>query len=502
VRCGASVCVTCGYSKCPPVCIIINNEGALKKRKISRTMAARLAPAALHLTGSDLLPIHAGFLGCYKLERGRVVNGRPAYKHIESGVRWIAFDGFGWMAQKESSLGEERGFLQLGDGCASPDVSDVTWYQRDGNGGWPEVPGLRCVAMTEAEAEAESQRQVEARMAAAPAALRLTGADLLPGVASFLGCYKLERGRVVNGRPAYKHIESGVRWIAFDGYSWMAQKESSLGEERGVLQLDDGCASPDVSDVTWKQRDGNGGWPVVPGLRCTAMTEAEAVLQRRIAKLPAWAREHINTLSSNAAAAERERQRARQETRRATEAVEAAVADKVAVAAAVAAKERELKKARCEEDALGELSVAELEQLQRDFLHSQQAAQQRLNAALVERLRAEASTAQERLRAQAAEEHEETRTQLKRARGEPHALLGMPLEQLEALRQDTVVSQRRIDEQVEQRREEERTCPICLTARKNLAFQCGHLVCTECAASLERCPTCRQAIVTRVELFG
>ena len=78
----------------------------------------------------------------------------------------------------------------------------------------------------------------------------------------------------------------------------------------------------------------------------------------------------------------------------------------------------------------------------------------------------------------------------------------MPLEQLEALRQDTVVSQRRIDEQVEQRREEERTCPICLTARKNLAFQCGHLVCTECAASLERCPTCRQAIVTRVELFG
>ena len=33
VRCGVSVCVSCGYSKCPSVCIIINNEGALKRKK-------------------------------------------------------------------------------------------------------------------------------------------------------------------------------------------------------------------------------------------------------------------------------------------------------------------------------------------------------------------------------------------------------------------------------------------------------------------------------------
>eukprot|EP00897_Mesotaenium_endlicherianum_P008550 jgi/Mesen1/7723/ME000407S06940 len=49
--------------------------------------------------------------------------------------------------------------------------------------------------------------------------------------------------------------------------------------------------------------------------------------------------------------------------------------------------------------------------------------------------------------------------------------------------------------------ESEYLCPICLTNRKNMAFQCGHQTCHECGATLRDCPICRAPIATRIKLY-
>ena len=51
--------------------------------------------------------------------------------------------------------------------------------------------------------------------------------------------------------------------------------------------------------------------------------------------------------------------------------------------------------------------------------------------------------------------------------------------------------------------ESKRACPVCLVHPKNTAFQCGHALCSDCAARPEvtACPTCRAKIVMRLELF-
>lgn len=52
------------------------------------------------------------------------------------------------------------------------------------------------------------------------------------------------------------------------------------------------------------------------------------------------------------------------------------------------------------------------------------------------------------------------------------------------------------------RQAEERCCPVCMDRRKDLAFGCGHLVCHECSAALDRCPVCRQPVASRIRLYG
>ncbi|XP_030518656.2 E3 ubiquitin-protein ligase RGLG2-like [Rhodamnia argentea] len=44
-------------------------------------------------------------------------------------------------------------------------------------------------------------------------------------------------------------------------------------------------------------------------------------------------------------------------------------------------------------------------------------------------------------------------------------------------------------------------CPICLTNRKDMAFNCGHQTCCECGQDLESCPICRCFIETRIKLY-
>ncbi|KAF8030418.1 hypothetical protein BT93_E2759 [Corymbia citriodora subsp. variegata] len=48
---------------------------------------------------------------------------------------------------------------------------------------------------------------------------------------------------------------------------------------------------------------------------------------------------------------------------------------------------------------------------------------------------------------------------------------------------------------------ENHDCPICLTNRKDMAFNCGHQTCCECGQYLDSCPICRCFIEARIKLY-
>ncbi|XP_011929643.1 PREDICTED: baculoviral IAP repeat-containing protein 7 isoform X3 [Cercocebus atys] len=60
---------------------------------------------------------------------------------------------------------------------------------------------------------------------------------------------------------------------------------------------------------------------------------------------------------------------------------------------------------------------------------------------------------------------------------------------------------RDVEEQL-RRLQEERTCKVCLDRAVSIVFvPCGHLVCAECAPSLQLCPICRAPVRSRVRTF-
>lgn len=124
-----------------------------------------------------------------------------------------------------------------------------------------------------------------------PAALRFAYAGARPDesavlhglAAAYEGLFRLDT-RLVNGRPAYRHVLKGDKWIAFNGSAWMAQQESALGSDTGVLLLKDAtCPTPDASRAVWRVTP---GWKPDPELRCVGMSEEEAA--RYEAEMNPW----------------------------------------------------------------------------------------------------------------------------------------------------------------------------------------------------------------------
>mmetsp|Transcript_42531 Transcript_42531/g.70723 ORF Transcript_42531/g.70723 Transcript_42531/m.70723 type:complete len:995 (+) Transcript_42531:123-3107(+) len=217
-------------------------------------------PIAIRLEcNSGISGTAANFLGLYKLVMDKRVNGRPCYRHAQSAGRWIAYNGDNaWNAQSEASLGQKRGWLQLLDsGAATPDMSKITWDSADGNGKWSKRPGLKCYAVDSTELPP-------------PKAIILGGEPVTGTAANYLGLFRLEEGKLINGRPCYRHVERPTQFIAYNGTSaWNAQSEQSLGQSRGWMQLlDTSCHTPDVSLLSWETADGQGKWDRKPNLKC------------------------------------------------------------------------------------------------------------------------------------------------------------------------------------------------------------------------------------------
>ena len=170
---------------------------------------------------------------------------------------------------------EQKGEISLavGDLILVREQCDDGWWEGSIGARHGIFPGAFCKLMPEWELE---------EVRPPPAALRFgyDGAKhhehaTLHGLAAkYEGLFRLAPDREVNGRPAWRHVDQPKQWIAFNGSGWMAQNESALGTETGVMLLrDGGCADPSLSDKSWKVTP---GWKVERGLRCIAMTADEA----------------------------------------------------------------------------------------------------------------------------------------------------------------------------------------------------------------------------------
>lgn len=58
-----------------------------------------------------------------------------------------------------------------------------------------------------------------------------------------------------------------------------------------------------------------------------------------------------------------------------------------------------------------------------------------------------------------------------------------------------------LDDALERLRVAEGTCPVCLDAARDMAFLCGHRVCSSCGADLATCPLCRRPVTHRIHLW-
>ncbi|XP_057559931.1 baculoviral IAP repeat-containing protein 7 isoform X2 [Hippopotamus amphibius kiboko] len=89
--------------------------------------------------------------------------------------------------------------------------------------------------------------------------------------------------------------------------------------------------------------------------------------------------------------------------------------------------------------------------------------------------------------------------------GEPapvHPGLELPTPSREAQGEGAREAGARDAEEQLRRLQEERTCRVCLDRAVAVVFvPCGHLVCTDCAPSLQLCPICRAPIHSRVRAF-
>jgi hypothetical protein len=271
----------------------------------------------LKLEGGSLEGAAAEYMGGYRLDRSKLVNGRPAYQHVADGSHWLAFDGAIWRGQPEASLGQKRGFLQLQDAAAAtPDASAATWlaeqsvqvhqhehilklYRRDrgytcnvcrssfsaghsyccSNCNFDAYRDdyIACIACASQYSQyfdlaAQPQLKCTPCTPPPPPGLKLEGGSLEGAAAEYMGGYRLYSGKLVNGRPAWRHTAHFTCWLAFDGAIWRGQSEAYLGQKSGpLLLLDTAALTPDASSATWQAWKGT-AWAAQPQLKCIPCT--------------------------------------------------------------------------------------------------------------------------------------------------------------------------------------------------------------------------------------
>ena len=327
--------------------INIRGPRAKWKRRARMTSPCMAAPSALLLQGGEaLLPEAAVCMGWYRLcpERSPL-NSRPVWHHMSVSGRWLAHDGNAWLCQAESNLGQPRGSLKLGSGDPGDGCVDSIWQSTSGARGWIAQPTLTCRAATldemrEGIADAEAAVREGMARHPPPAALILEGGDIRRS-RTILGWYRLERERVINLRPVWRHVRTHPArlltqtrpsltqpsrdcfqadkddlCLAYDGADWVVLSDAqnqrradcaqapneltTVSDESHLAGTDGGLAQagaqlrlPDPFANTlpcgettrlWSVRDG-ADWVAQPTLRCRAAGTRLEPLARRISCL-------------------------------------------------------------------------------------------------------------------------------------------------------------------------------------------------------------------------
>mmetsp|Transcript_10778 Transcript_10778/g.27706 ORF Transcript_10778/g.27706 Transcript_10778/m.27706 type:complete len:551 (+) Transcript_10778:90-1742(+) len=240
------------------------------------------------------------FLGLYKLDETKRVNGMPMWIHCEDSRRCIAFnrEHHFWHAQRTSEAGEARGFLyrRSGEGSApSPHATDSPWLAYTGNAftgdhSWLE-DGVQCVAW-----QPEGQPTTTTKTFATTVTL---GGHLPPGMHTgarrCMGTFRrrdgpgaVAGGELVNGRHAYVKVDDSAMMMWFarwahgataDQYTgWYVGNKTDLGHCRGYLMAPskDVALRPSQLPKLWAVgRAGPGsGYEPAPGVICTVPNEA------------------------------------------------------------------------------------------------------------------------------------------------------------------------------------------------------------------------------------
>ena len=104
-----------------------------------------MPPRSLRLEGAA--KVQSNRLGLYNLVEGKIVNGKPVWRHAAADF-FLAFTSTGWLCQSEEDLGERRGWVDLRDAkCESPDRSATVWHEYDATAKeWVQASALKCVS--------------------------------------------------------------------------------------------------------------------------------------------------------------------------------------------------------------------------------------------------------------------------------------------------------------------------------------------------------------------
>lgn len=260
-------------------------------RLVGRTPGGRRGEFLGVYERCDELPLVAGRY-CYRQRGGAAYGPRTR-------MLWYAANGF-WHAGWQGNLGQQTGWLIVGDAAPAPEHIVSTWQLWDGGKLW-QAPRVRCVAdvegasdeevlrlagddlflagradeptddeAAEAAAATEEAHEMAQAFAHAAATVHLYAAApefwfSKPELLGWLGSYDREHllgGDVptrVNGRFCYAMRRAPERMLWWANGYWHAGLRSSVGEQTALLIAGDAAAVPErvVSPWMWYE---NGAW--------------------------------------------------------------------------------------------------------------------------------------------------------------------------------------------------------------------------------------------------
>lgn len=238
---------------------------------------------------------HEARLGIYSRRPGKDLCTRPTYqlrwqtgrsgssssKVFQPSFMWYRD---GWHVGDEKDLGLPTSHFFLRDAANRPDLTtSMKPWQAALDGGWEDVPDVRCLAGAAGRAALIAhEEELDRRLAAAASTVFLVGSPPRGG-ARGLGTYD-RRPWDLNRRPTYvlrEPLAQGDQgWcLWFHDQQWVAGPESGFGTKAGYMYVQDAARFPEQTSGCWQAyvyalaSGGQWAWAASPSTRCLSLDE-------------------------------------------------------------------------------------------------------------------------------------------------------------------------------------------------------------------------------------